>query len=186
VAVGGLIASGKSTLAERVGELLDAPVLSADWVRKELAAVSPTEPMHDAPWSGAYTAAATDRVYEELLRRSEHVLSSGRPVVLDASFRSRTMRDAVQALARRHRAPFRFVECRASVAECRQRLSERATSASVSDGRLEIFDEFAARYEPVSEIPEPSHLVVDTSLPIDENVTFLKGEFATWPDGFGG
>jgi hypothetical protein len=55
----------------------------------------------------------------------------------------------------------------------------------VSDGRLEIFDEFAARYEAVTEIPDRDHLVVDTSLPIVENVTFLKGELATWHDGPG-
>jgi len=186
VAVGGLIASGKSTVAERLGELLDAPVLSADWVRKQLAAVSPTERMHDAPWSGAYTASTTDRVYRELFRRAGHVLSSGRPVVLDASFRARAFRDSARSLARQHGAPFRFIECRASLDECRRRLAERERSPSVSDGRLEIFDEFAARYEPITELPDRHHLVVDTTLPIDENVAFLEGELETWPDGFGG
>jgi hypothetical protein len=54
----------------------------------------------------------------------------------------------------------------------------------VSDGRLEIFDEFVARWEPADELPPREHVVVDTGLPIDANVARLERELPVWPEGF--
>ena len=62
--------------------------------------VQPTEPLDHAAWSGAYDLALTDRVYAELLRRADVVLASGRPAVLDASFRSAAHRRAARELAK--------------------------------------------------------------------------------------
>lgn len=186
VAVGGVIASGKSTLAAEIGALMGAPVVDADRVRKALAGVASTTPLSDAPWSGAYTQAATERVYSEVLRRASSVLSSGRTVVLDASFRSRELRTAARELAHRNNVPFYFVECQTHADECRKRLAERAQSETVSDGRAEIFGEFAASFEPVTELSPDEHLVVDTTLPVDRNVARLRDELPAWPEGFNG
>jgi predicted kinase len=186
VAVGGVIASGKSTIADRVGASMNAPVVDSDRARKELAGVSATTPMHEASWTGAYAPEFTARVYDEVFRRAASVLTSGRAVVLDASFRSRAHRDRARALGREHNVPFYFVECRAHPDECKKRLERRARSASVSDGRSEISGEFLASFEPPEEIPEGEHLVVDTALPTDENVRRLANELPTWPEGFNG
>jgi hypothetical protein len=51
----------------------------------------------------------------------------------------------------------------------RQRLRERATGPSISDGRAEIFDEFANAYEPVLELDTCEHVVLDTSGPVGES-----------------
>ncbi len=186
VAVGGVIASGKSTIAEHIGAMMNAPIVDTDRARKALAGVEAKTPLRDDPWSGSYTPAFTERVYAEVFRRAGHVLSSGRAVVIDASFRSRAHRAAAQALARERGVSFYFVECRAHADEYGRRLERRARSASVSDGRAEIFDEFAAHFEPVTEIPEGEHLLVDTSLPLQENVRRLADELPTWPEGFNG
>ncbi|HEX7668598.1 MAG TPA: AAA family ATPase, partial [Polyangiaceae bacterium] len=176
VAVGGVIASGKSTVASEIGVIMGAPVIDADRTRKALARVAPTAPLAEAPWAGAYAPEMTARVYAEVLRRARSVLSSGRAVVLDASFRSRDLRALARELARAQDVPFYFVECRASIQDCRKRLAERARSASVSDGRAEIFDQFVAKFEPVTELPAADHLVVDTTLPIENNVARLRRE----------
>ena len=174
VAFGGLIATGKSTLARNLGDQLAAPVLEADRTRKFLLGVAPTDPVHVPTWSGAYSEEQTQRTYDELLRRADAVLSSGRTVLLDASFRSRAARQAASELARRHGVSFLFVECRTRREVCMERLRERERSASTSDGRREIFDEFAAAWETTDELPASQHLVLDTALSLEANLETLQ------------
>ncbi len=183
VAVGGIIASGKSTIAEKIGAELSAPVLDADRTRKAMLGVAPTSPVHETAWHGAYDPSFTEQVYDEVLRRAGVVLASGRPVVLDASFRSAAMRRAARELARTHGVPFRFVECRASSEVCRERLAERARRESVSDGRLAVFDAFRRSFEPVSEADEGEVVVLDTGRPEPETLRILHARIEAWPRG---
>jgi len=183
VAVGGVIASGKSHFADALGRELGAPVLEADRTRKAMFGVSPQSPLHEAPWAGAYSPEATKRVYEEVLRRAAVVLRSGRPVVLDASFRSRDLRGAARALASAHRVPFRFVETRAPGNVLRERLAQRAHAASVSDGRLDVLDAFLSSYESVDELPAAEHATIDTTQPVEKNLAALRERIVTWPRG---
>jgi predicted kinase len=153
VAVGGIIASGKSTIADRIAVMMGAPVVDADRTRKSLLGVPATTPLDGAAWSGAYGADVTDRVYAEVLRRADSVLASKRPVILDASFRSEALRGTARAFARERGVPFYFVECRVGRDEALRRLSRRAEGSSVSDGRVDIFDDFVAKWEPIAELP---------------------------------
>jgi predicted kinase len=118
-----------------------------------------------------------------VLRRAAVVLASGRSVIVEASFRSRALRARVRELAARHGVPFRLVECHAPPAVCRARLRQRAHTASVSDGRLEIFDDFVASWEPIDELPADEHLVIDTSGPLADNLVALRETLRTWPPG---
>ncbi len=183
VAVGGVIASGKSTVASWIAEDLSAPVVDADRTRKHMAGVAPTERLREAAWQGAYDPAFSERVYAEVLRRAGVVLDSGRPVVIDASFRSLAMRRAARELAGARGVPFRFVECRAPTDVCRARLRERERTTGVSDGRLEIFDAFCESFEPVRELPSEEHLVVDTSRPRGETLAAVEATVDVWPHG---
>jgi aminoglycoside phosphotransferase family enzyme/predicted kinase len=183
VAVGGVIASGKSTIAERASLELSAPVIDADRTRKAILGTEASHPVDEPAWEGAYAPAFTEKVYAEVLRRADVVLASGRPVVVDASFRSRAMRQAAQDLASRHNVPFRFIECRADPAVCRSRLVARESQRGVSDGRLEIFDAFCARFEPVDELAPDDHLVLDTTRPLDESAASLRARLDSWPPG---
>lgn len=143
VAVAGIIASGKTTVAERLGSMLSAPVIDADRTRKQMLGLRATAPVHDDAWQGAYDPAFTEEVYAEVLRRAAVVLASGRSVIVEASFRS----------------------------------------ASVSDGRLEIFDDFVARWEPIDELPPDEHLVIDTAQALTDNLVVLRSALQTWPAG---
>jgi aminoglycoside phosphotransferase family enzyme/predicted kinase len=176
VAVGGLIASGKSTVADLIGLALPAAVVDSDRTRKHMLGLEATTPVHDQAWANGYDLAFTGRVYDEVLRRAAVVLASGRPVVLDASFRSAEMRQRARELATRFGVPFLLVECRATPEVCRQRLVARAGAPTVSDGRLAIFDAFAARFEPVQELPPSEHVVLDTTVPRSD----LLAQLARW------
>lgn len=183
IAVGGVIASGKSTIADAIADDASAPVVDADRTRKHMLGVDPTVRLRDPAWSGAYDPALTERVYEEVLRRARVVLASGRPVVVDASFRSRAMRKRAREAAAECGAAFRFVECRASAEVCRERLARREREGGVSDGRLAIFDDFRARFEPVDDVAGEEHVALDTALAIDETRAALRSHVATWPRG---
>ncbi|MCA9648650.1 MAG: AAA family ATPase [Myxococcales bacterium] len=186
VAVGGIIASGKSTIADRLGFEMSAPVVDADRTRKQMLGVRETQPVHEGSWQGAYDPAFTEEVYAEVFRRAGVVLASGRPVIVEASFRSRALRERARALARAHEVPFRLIECRVEPELARERLRERAKHASVSDGRLEIFDDFVARWETIDELPAAEHVVLDTSRPLEDNLGRLREQVRTWPPGLVG
>jgi predicted kinase len=184
VCVGGIIGSGKSTVATATALELGAPVVEADRTRKQMLGVTPETPIDDAAWSGAYDAAFTERVYAEVLRRASVVLGSGRPVVVDASFRSAAERERARRAARERGVPIQFVECVAAPEVCRARLVRRAAERGISDGRVAIFDDFRARYEPFTELPPREHLAVDTSGAPEGAVARVSGAIPTWPRGF--
>ncbi len=183
VAVGGLIAAGKSTVAQRIAAELSAPVVGSDRTRKHLLGVEPEVKVHVPAWRKGYTPERTAQVYEEVLRRGAAVLRSQRPVVLDASFRSRHHRKAARRLAADHGVPFTFVECRTEIEILKERLRRRAQTTSVSDGRLEILDDFAASWQPVDELPASEYVMLDTSRSLDDNVELLRDRMPTWPTG---
>lgn len=183
VAVGGVIASGKSTVAERLAAEMAAPVIESDRTRKQMLGVRPTEHVREGAWQGAYHPDFTREVYAEMLRRAGAVLTSGRSVVLDASYRAPEMRAAARRLARDHGAGFLFVECRADRETLRARLERRAAVETVSDARADLLDDFLARWQPADELPPDERLVADTTRPVEETLAALRARVPTWPAG---
>jgi aminoglycoside phosphotransferase family enzyme/predicted kinase len=177
-AVGGMIAAGKSTLSDALGAELSVPVVDADRTRKHLASAAPTTRLGSAAFSGAYAPEASARVYSELLTRADAVLSSKRTVIVDASFRSAAERGRMRELAQRHGVAFVFVECRAPVAVCEERLRRRALGPSVSDAGPELLPHFMASYEAVSELPAAEHLALDGTQPLAENLGRVRERLA--------
>ena len=178
VAVAGMIGSGKSRAAAAIGALLAAPVLSSDRTRKHLMGRKPTESISSEAWSGAYSPRATEAVYEELWRLADAVLRSGRPVVIDASFRTRALRDTARRLARQYDVPFVLVECIAPREVLRERLAARESKGvHESDARSDLLDEFEKRFEPIDELSPSEHLRLDTSRPLEETRRHLETLF---------
>ena len=178
VAVGGLIASGKSHAASVIGVLLAAPVVGSDRLRKHLMGRRADESMQSEAWKGPYSADTTAKVYETLWNVAEAIVTSGRPVVLDASFRTADMRNSARSLAERLGVPFTFVECMAPRERLLERLAERESlAAHESDARPGLLEEFEKLYEPVEELPSAVHLRLDTSRPPEENLERLQSLF---------
>ncbi len=187
VAVGGLIAAGKSTIADALSAELGAPVVDSDRTRKHMLGVEATTHVGDASWKGAYDPRFTERVYDEVFRRAAVVLASGRPVIVDASFRSRSMRARARALAAAAGVPLRVVECRADRPTAMARLEERERrDDAVSDGTRAVYDDFAARWEPIVELGPGEHVLLDTRLPLSTCLDSLHRHVPTWPVGLAG
>jgi predicted kinase len=159
-AVGGWMASGKSSLAEALARRIGAKLISADAVRREL---------HDAGREEAYLPGFSSRLYPVVLRRAEEALHAGAPVVVDATFRSRAMRASARSLAGRLGVPFCFVECRADAETCRGRLRTRERGSGDA-GWLEMFDAFLSLWESPDELPPEAHLSVATDGPLEASL----------------
>jgi hypothetical protein len=170
VAVGGLIGAGKSTLAQALARRLGVPVLDSDRTRKSLAGVRPT----DQASAAAYTAPFTRRTFDEMFRRADLVLRSGRGVILDATFRTRELRLRARELATRHGRPFRFVEAVCDEQTLRERLRARRGEVSVSDATEELLDQVRREFEPVNELAAHEHVRVLTTLPVARQVETVR------------
>ncbi len=130
VAVGGLSGSGKSTFARLIAPGLGASpgavVLRTDETRKRLAGVPSAERL-DAT---AYTASATDQVYEAMFHEACVLLAAGRAVVLDATFLSADLRARAEALATTAGVTFRGVWLDAPPEVLATRIEGRSDDAS--------------------------------------------------------
>lgn len=182
VAMGGLVASGKSTLARRVAGQMGAPVVVADRTRAFVASALEASPLHEVRWAEGLAQGFTDRVYAEVLRRARAVLESGRAVVVDGCFRSRAQREAARRAAQSAGVLFFFVECRAGRETSRARLRERSQQAGLDESVWEaIYEDLRAQWEPVREIPPEAHVLVDGERTTQENAAILRARLPRWP-----
>jgi hypothetical protein len=171
IAVGGLIGTGKSTLAAALAEALAVPVIESDRTRKALAGVPATGRAPERIYSEDFTR----RTFDEVFRRAEVVLESGRGVILDATFRERALRARARDLARRHGRPFLFVEATCDDATLRERLRRRATGPSISDATEGLLGRMRREFQPVTELGPDEHLRVTTTEPTSAQVESVLG-----------
>lgn len=177
IAVGGTVASGKSTVARAVARRLAAPRVVADRVRDALLAPGRASTLHEGLWARSFAPEFAERVYEGMLLRAERVLASGRAVVLDACFPDARRRRAAAALAERHGVQFSFVHCDPPAAAIEARLCERdARDAAAAGGWHALAGELAAHWEP----PGPGWLRVDTSSPRAEWKAEIETACSRW------
>ncbi len=137
----GLIASGKSTLAELFAARHGLPCYNTDRVRKELACLDPTERRPDGMNQGIYTPEFTQKTYQAMLDRAgEDVQQGAGSVVLDGSYSTLADRKKVIELAKFSATDPLFILCGCSDKEVKRRLELRAKDPNaVSDGRWEIY-----------------------------------------------
>lgn len=160
----GLIASGKSFLAERFAAEHGLPYFNSDRVRKELAGIAPTERRPDGIGQGIYTPELSAKTYQTMLERAEQVLQGGAAgVILDGTFSIVSGRNEVRGVAKRLGARPLFIFCSCSEEETKRRLEIRAKDPhAVSDGRWEIFIRQRESFAQPDELPKEMLLRLDT------------------------
>jgi len=178
----GLIASGKSTLAEAFARRQGMAYCNTDRVRKELAGLATAEPSPANFGQGIYTSEFSRRTYQAMLDRAAADIRAGAAgVVLDGSYHSRAERDRVRGVASQLGAACTFILCQCGEDEVKRRLAERARDPlAVSDGRWEIYLTQRERFETPLEVPPADLIVMDTEAPVAELLAELNrrlGEF---------
>lgn len=166
----GLPASGKSTIAAALGEILGLEILRSDAVRKQLFDLSAETAVIQPFEEGIYSQEVTALTYGRLLLQAQELMASGRSVILDATYGSSRHRREVLRLARDTDANIFFIECAARTEVLIERLRRREIGPSVSDARVQHFQQLQERFEPLSDIREEVHLRVDTEEPLQQNL----------------
>jgi aminoglycoside phosphotransferase family enzyme/predicted kinase/ADP-ribose pyrophosphatase YjhB (NUDIX family) len=142
---GGLMGTGKSTLARSLAERLGAELLQTDAVRREVLGGSAQR----AAFGGDnYAADKVECVYNELFRRAADLLAEGVSVVLDGSFLSAAHRQRAAGLARQSGAAWLLLRCVCPRELARERVAERLrVGHDASEARVDLMDEQARREE---------------------------------------
>ncbi|ORM36780.1 AAA family ATPase [Williamsia sp. 1135] len=170
--IGGLPGTGKTTVATRLAEKVDAVLISSDVVRRELLEAGVITGDRGGYGEGLYSEQNKAVVYGALLERANMYLLVGRSVVLDASWTDETERDFAIALANKTFSSPRVMRCAVDEATANERISSRR--GSVSDATPEIAQAMA-RYA-CAEVWQGSS-IIDTSATVDESV---EAAVAVW------
>jgi aminoglycoside phosphotransferase family enzyme/predicted kinase len=136
LAIGGLSGTGKSVMAAELAPLLGrapgAVLLRSDIERKKLFHVAETEKL---PVS-AYAAAASERVYEAVLRKATSALQAGQSVVVDAVHATSEERERVERAARDVNVEFIGLWLEAPLFIRLRRVEQRTGDASDADAAV--------------------------------------------------
>ena len=128
--IGGGPGTGKTTLAHSVAERVNAEVISTDDLRRELQesnAISGEAGILDA---GLYAPENVSTVYREVIRRADLLLTHGRSVILDATWRDPRHRDLARELANETHSALLELVCTAPVQAATDRVRRRPPGSS--------------------------------------------------------
>ena len=178
----GLIATGKSTVAQAWADSRSLSYYNSDVVRKELAGLAPQTHQCETADQGIYTSEFTAKTYAALLERAEQDLTHGRGVVLDASYQRQADRDRVQMLAQRLGIRLYCILCVCPEEEMKRRMAKRALDPqAVSDGRWEIYLKQKERFEAPTELGPNQLITLSTDLPVETVLQQLSAQLETQP-----
>lgn len=177
--VGGLMGTGKTTLADEISSQLFGLALHTDNVRQEVFdphadnGNGSGNGSHRAPrvdyGKGNYTSSSRRQVYDEMLGRLPGLIQSNPTVVLDGTFSQESTRQRVARLSDELSAKWLHVECVCSRETALERIQNRqATGDSPSEARPEIYDAQITEYQ----APQggANVVTVDTTLPFGQQI----------------
>ncbi len=172
----GMIATGKSYLAQALAQQLGCAYHNSDVVRKEIAGQRGELSKFSEIGEGIYTLELSRQTYDELLARAEvDILNlECNCVILDASYQSKEERDRVyQRLGWSHN--LLFIQCVAPERVMKKRMEGRMKDpGAVSDGRWEVYLEQKKRFEYPVELSMDQLVTLDTDKPLAELLNHLE------------
>ena len=160
--VGGLMGTGKSTLAEQLSQLLSAEVIRSDTVRQPRGEASREESTATFD-EGQYSPQARRQTYEAMFAAAGESFARNDTIILDATFSSLQFRRRAAELASAHGARLLQVQCRCPRETAIGRIADRLRRGdSASEARPEFYDRQAAESDPP--LPSAPLVEVDTTL----------------------
>jgi predicted kinase len=163
----GLSGSGKSTVARQLLALAGAIRLRSDVERKRLFGLAALQRSAEQSVD-IYTPDASRLTFDRLKECARTALQAGYPVIIDAAFLRRAERRAFQALAAELRVPFAILDCRASEAQLRQRVTARSVVGDdASEANVNVLERQLASHEPLDGDERAVALEVVTDEPVD-------------------
>ncbi|MGZ3593535.1 MAG: bifunctional aminoglycoside phosphotransferase/ATP-binding protein [Syntrophales bacterium] len=169
IIMAGLTGTGKSVRANSIAPRIGAEVIRTDILRKEMLHMQPSERHTEAFGTGIYRDEVTRKTYDRAIELASEKLTEGKSVIIDASYKSSADRQEALATAERLKADFFIIECICPENIVKERLDLRMSDKrESSDGRWEIYLAQKETFERITEMPENSHIIIDTSLTPEE------------------
>jgi aminoglycoside phosphotransferase family enzyme/predicted kinase len=177
LAVCGMVATGKSTVARLLAARTGFAVFDSDRVRKQLAGVAPPHRLSGAYQSGIYAPEFTRRTYETLLEEASRRLQRGDGTIVAATFADKESRRWAIEMADRLQVQLLFIECRADEKAIEQRLRARQDEDDpdeASDATWPVYQRMRGDFAPFSDLPKGCHFVVDTERRLLEDLASVE------------
>ncbi|MEQ8211533.1 MAG: AAA family ATPase [Lacipirellulaceae bacterium] len=145
--IGGLMGTGKSTLAAGLAEIIAAKVISTDTIRRKLFGGSESPADFG---EGNYRPELRETVYREMFIEAGEALDFGQTVILDGTFLTDEQRQRATSLAIKHGANPVHIQCECPIDEARLRIIERSSSSD-SEARPELLRQQVAEREELAD-----------------------------------
>jgi aminoglycoside phosphotransferase family enzyme/predicted kinase len=170
--VGGLMGTGKSTLAAKLAETLGVESISTDLVRHSMFGPSKVPAGYG---EGHYKPDMRSRVYDELLRQAGERLEDRQSVVLDGTFLTDGLRTRAYDVGYRRGAETLHVQCTCPRQIAYTRIQQRIdTGQSESEARTELYDLQSRDYQPP--LADDPSITIDTTQQISQQVSVVCAE----------
>jgi aminoglycoside phosphotransferase family enzyme/predicted kinase len=170
--VGGLMGTGKSTLAAKLAETFGVESLSTDLVRHSMFGPSSVPASYG---EGHYQPDLRSRVYDELLHQASERLQDRQSVVLDGTFLTDGLRTRAYDLGYRHGAVSLHVQCTCPRQIAYARIQQRIDMGqSESEARTELYDLQARDYQPP--LADDPSIAVDTTQAMSQQLQAVYAE----------
>jgi hypothetical protein len=166
----GMPASGKSTVAKVLSNILAIDVIRSDIIRKSIFGMKPYDSAIDEFESGIYSKEATAMTYGRMLLGAQEKIQAGNSLILDATFSKKHQRQEALRLARDEDCNVIFIECRAPRKVLIERLKRRDIEPSISDARYKHLDRLRKRFTPIDDLSDELRIVIDTHKSLEENI----------------
>lgn len=171
----GLIASGKSTLAQAWAKQQKMNYYNSDVVRKTLAGIPPTSSRKEQAGQGIYSNTFSKQTYTALLNHAENDLKNNKLVVLDASYQNHAERNRVRTLAAELQVKCCFILCKVPEQIMKKRMAQRALDPqAVSDGRWQIYQQQKKYFDYPDELNKTELIVLNTDMAVEKTLNILQ------------
>ncbi|MEO0254803.1 MAG: AAA family ATPase [candidate division WOR-3 bacterium] len=145
IAVSGFTGAGKSFVANVISKKIDCVVLRSDVIRKEISGINLNQHVYEDFEKGIYSKEMTEKVYNEMFKRTKRYLRESKNVILDASFLDKNKRDKLREVSKELNVKLLILWVETPPDLIKERLSKR--KGDVSDGRWEIYLKQKEKYE---------------------------------------
>ncbi|HTP94622.1 MAG TPA: AAA family ATPase [Burkholderiales bacterium] len=160
----GLSGCGKTTFTQALLQALGALRVRSDLERKRLHRLPPLARSRSTVAGGIYTARADAATYRRLAELAGTIAQAGFPAVVDATFLTRSEREAFRAVADALDVPFVILNMEAPLALLRERLRARSTRTDdASEAGLVVLEHQLAAREPLTPAEMAASIRVDAS-----------------------
>ena len=138
----GVSGTGKSTIAGTLVATSGAVRIRSDVERKRLAGLAPEQRSAPQQQASLYSSAMSKKTFTRLEALAVMAVEAGFPVVIDATFLHRRVRDHFRQLAHKLAVPFVIIDCTAEPGQLRQRLIERERQRQdASEANVAVMEE---------------------------------------------